>query len=110
MKAAPRPLPAWLKWVCRILGAFLILGSLYLTILVGIALVGTFQVFLGPKGHSIPDKQWLSVFGALAGRLVGQILLLLFGIWLVRRSLEKNKDGGETEVAQALPLQPAVPT
>ncbi len=104
MKAAPRPLPTWLKWVCRLFGAFLILGSLYLSIIVGIALVGTFQIFLGPKGHSISDNQWLSVFGMFAGKLVGQILLLLFGIWLVRKAGGKNN--GEPETTDVPPAPP----
>ena len=108
MKAAPRPLPTWLKWLCRLFGALAILGSLYLTVLVVIVLIGTFHVFLGPKGHAVSDNQWLSIFGGLLGRLVGQILMLLFGIWLVRRAGKKGTGEPIAEVASALPAKTEV--
>jgi len=37
------------------------------------------SAFSGPQGHSIPDSRWTAVFAALAGRLVGQLVLLTFG-------------------------------
>ncbi len=106
MKATSRPLPIWLKWLCRIFGAILILGSLYLIVLVVIALVETFHVFLGPQGHSVPDSQWPSIFGGLVGKLVGQTLLLLLGIWLWRRAGEKVASGDEASSIQT--LQPPI--
>jgi hypothetical protein len=106
MKTPSPPLPAWLKWLLRLFGIILVLGSLYLTVLVVIALIGVFHVFLGPKGHALSDKQWEGLFAGLLGRLVGQILLLLLGIWLLRWPRKKNNE--EAEISRLAPVQQTV--
>src|ERR1700722_14784219 len=90
MKEAPRPLPGWLKWFCLIFGAILILGALYLIVILGLALSFAFHTFLGPKGHTIPQKEWMTIFGIFAGKLVGEVLLLLLGVWLMLKARAKN--------------------
>ena len=110
MKTPSSRPPLWLKWLLRSLGIILILGSLYLTVVVVVALIGVFHVFLGPKGHAIPDKQWMDVFAALLGRLVGQFLLLWLGIWLLRWPRKKDDAAvEESKVVQSAPVQARVP-
>jgi hypothetical protein len=108
--------PTWLKWVCGLGGGALIAVSGYLTVLVVMVAVQNFQIFLGPKGHATPDGVWMNLFAILAGRLVGQLLLLWLGIWLVRRALAKGGAGVESaspdpamsEAATVLPPAPTV--
>ena len=108
MKAQAHPIPVWLKWLLRSLGVILILGSLYLTVIVVVALIGSFHVFLGPKGHAASDRQWMNIFGGLLGKLVGQVVLLLLGIWMLRWPREKINQA--TKASQPAPEPAVVPT
>jgi hypothetical protein len=104
MKNPPRPAPVWLKWLLRSVGIIMILGSLYLMVLVVIALIGAFHVYLGPKGHAASDQQWMTIFGGLLGRLVGQIVMLLIGLWLVRWPGKKKSGTGEASPPASAPI------
>jgi len=79
------PLPAGLKWLLRILGGLIIAGAL-----AGIAFtlfsfwVARAKIF-GP-GPQLKDQQLMTFLAGFAGRLVGGVLLLLLGFWLLRRS------------------------
>jgi hypothetical protein len=104
MKTPSRPTPVRLKWLLRSLGITLILGSLGLTVLVVITLVHAFQLFLGPKGHAVSDQQWMNIFAGLLGRLVGQGLLLLLGIWLVRWPRKRKFESAEISAPVSAPV------
>ncbi len=110
MKTPSRPPPAWLKWLFRSFGIILILGALYLTVVVVIALAGVLHVFPGPKGQAVPDKERMGIFAALLGRFVGQLLLLLLGIWLLRWPRKQSHAATEeNKVVQPAPVQTIVP-
>jgi len=106
MKEAPRPLPPWLKWTCLIFGMLIILGSAYGVYLVVMPLQTALHIFFGPKGHSISDQQWMSVFAKYAGKLAGLVVAVWFGVWLLLRAGDKRKTDAATSGAEP-PLMPA---
>ncbi len=108
MNVDSRPVPAWLKWLSRLFGAVLVLGSLFLTALWAIAVIGVFHIFLGPKGHDISDNQWAGIFGGLLGRLVGQVLVLMLGVWLWRWPGKKSMKSTEEAKLSQPSLAPVV--
>ena len=88
----------------RLFGTLFILSSLANGFVLVIASIAIFHQFSGPEGHKIPQDQWATTFGMLAGRWMGALLILGLGIWMWRRSLRKP-----TSVEGAPVLPPPVP-
>jgi hypothetical protein len=97
-----------LKWVCLVFGALLSLASLCLIALIVKALVPTFHTFLGPKGHSISNRQWESIFAMFAGKLVGSLGALWLGVWLVGKGWKRAPAAAETAPLEAPAAPPVV--
>jgi hypothetical protein len=98
-KAKPAPLPAWLKWGCRGVGGFLVLGSLLQLAGGGLLL---WQVLHAPANAPAAQQNALA---ALLGQLTGTALLLALGIWLFRVS--NKKAGASALVAVAAASTPS---
>lgn len=96
MKAADRPLPTWLKWVCGLAGLILILAALGAAYFVAKPLIAAFHLFLGPQGHKTSEHQWMVIFGVYAGKLAGLIVALWLGLWLTRKAMAKSAVEGTT--------------
>jgi hypothetical protein len=94
-KARSGPLPAWLKWGCRLLGGFIISASLLPLALSFIAL----WLFLHSSGLGAARQEQL--LAAILGGLTGQLLVLGVGVWLLRLSWQKAKD--KSVAAPAVP-------
>jgi hypothetical protein len=98
-KTRSGPLPAWLKWGCRLLGGFIIFASLLPLALSSIAL----WLFFHSSGLGVARQEQL--LAAIFGSLTGELLVLWLGVSLLRRSWKKAGDkpvGG--------PSLPAAPT
>ena len=104
MKPSSQPLPTWLKWVCLVFGALLSLASLCLIAWLVKALLPTFHTFLGPKGHSLSNRQWETIFAMFAGKLVGALVTLWLGAWLVGKGWKKSPAAPDT-----VPLKASAP-
>ena len=97
MKTPSRPLPTWLKWLCRISGVLILLGSLMA--LPGVIIATLFVV----KALEI-HKTSSGVLGALVGDYVGVFLMTWLGIWLVRKGWKKNDDEPEVSPPASEPM------
>ena len=106
MKASPRPLPTWLKWLMRLFGVALIGASVWSLFLVSIALRGQVHA----KGGLLAQPQ--TIMAEDLGRIVGTLLVLWFGVWVLRRSWRKVAEPGEEvpkPVQESKPVAEVVP-
>ena len=104
MKTPPRPLPTWLKWLCRLFGV-VILVSLLLVI-PGL-LIATVFVVKGLQVHKTSGE----AVAALLGNYVGFFLMTWLGIWLVRWPKKKKLKSVEISSPVSAPIAiPAVPS
>jgi hypothetical protein len=103
----PSPLPAGLKWVMRILGGLLLAGSLLLLPSTVLAIWLARHLFFGPGQHfHLNPGQERQVFAVFVGRIIGHVVLIVLGIWLLRRS---GKGRAAASVAQSAKAEsPAV--
>ena len=95
MKSPSGPMPARLKWACRVLGGILIGCSLFELPSASLALwrlAHTKEGILARSGMPLAES---------LVRLVGELLLLYLGIWLLRRSWKKNVPQPETATDHA---------
>ena len=108
MKISSRPLPAWLKWLCRILGVLILLG------LLGLLPIVINRVKLDISGLKSGQKMSHGQVAAEAAYGTAIIFGMLFGLWLVRKGWKKNKAAAEDSRSSAaqtiVPAAPSAPT
>lgn len=97
LKPAARPLPGWVKGLCRVLGGLFLVGCGLTLVTTGMAIWMLTGTEAGLFGQSA------GVLALVVGRLVGAVLLLVFGIWLLRRPSRKPGFGN----AVVAPAEPA---
>jgi len=103
-KSRSGPLPAWLRWGCRLLGGFIIFASLLPLALNSVAL----WLFLHSSGLGVARQEQL--LAAILGGLTGGLLVLCLGVWLLRLSWKKVGDkpvAGPSLPATAAAAKPA---
>jgi len=98
MKTPSRPLPAWLKWVLRILGVLIILAVLARLPFERQATRLVLQE-LKAGGHLSQPAQ-MKALGGLLGGYVGLLLSAGLAVWLLRRAGKKGS-AGATQSAPA---------
>jgi hypothetical protein len=108
MKTPSRPLPTWLKWLCRIFGVLILLGLLGM---LPIEIIRVKLVVYGLKsGYKMSNDQVVDE----AAYDTAIILWMLFGIWLVRKGWKKNKeaakDSSPPHEQTVIPTTPALST
>ena len=105
MKAVPKPVQTFFKWVCRIFGV-LILLQLLLS-LVGIIVFISF----GVTTHRINKTISAALLHDLVGIGVGWFLMAALGIWLARMGWRKEKGESQpgTPPGAPEPVQEPVP-
>lgn len=79
MSAASRPLKAWQKWVCWIIGVWLAVGSLWPLFVTSIACW-----LFAHSYDKLPARSAELLAASLLGRLTGGLALLYLGIRLLR--------------------------
>jgi len=97
MKNPSRSTPPSLKWLCRISGVLVLLGTL---LFVPRAITATTIVVTALKTH----KTTGAVFGPLAEDYLGIILSMGLGIWLMQKGWKKNNDEPKTGPPAPEPL------
>jgi hypothetical protein len=105
MKASSRPLPDWLKWVMRISGVVLPLGSLYFAYRIWVSIPAIKRGSSGSKALSSQAMQTLLV--QLAADVTIVIILVALGIWLFRRSSKKTVSLPEVDESKAVETTPS---
>jgi hypothetical protein len=94
-----RPMPTWLKWLCRIFGILFLLGTLF--VIPGVIIATVFVVKALQANKTTP-----AILGALTGDYVALFVMAWLGILLTRKGWKKNQSEDSTD-SQTVPPLPA---
>jgi len=99
MSDSSRSQPVWQKWVSRIAGICFVLGPIAYLALRGKTLWPVLQAFY-KAGMRFNKEVTVPQFSYAAGTVVGALVLIGLGFWLLRRSEKKSVPQPKSEGAQ----------